>query len=112
MGKKKKTVIEYLFDHGEVINYTLDGISIHPITIKMQASFLTQLTERKENHHEANGDFKSFAELSRLKQVFPFLLILKNSPVFATVKYTHTMMQPPPCLNIRRQLHSDVVVLD
>uniref|UniRef100_A0A4W5ME07 Kinesin-like protein KIF14 n=1 Tax=Hucho hucho TaxID=62062 RepID=A0A4W5ME07_9TELE len=53
--------IEYPFEHGEVINYTLYDLSIHPVTTKIQMSFLTQLTERKETpqgfHHEANGDF-------------------------------------------------------
>jgi hypothetical protein len=39
MGKKKcntkmKGDIEYPFEHGEVINYTLDGVSIHPVTTK------------------------------------------------------------------------------
>ena len=52
--------IEYPFEHGEVINYTLDGASIHPVTTKIQVSFLTQLPERMETaqgfHHEANGD--------------------------------------------------------
>ena len=47
----------------EAINYTLDGVSIHPVTTKIQASFLTQLPERKEitqgYQHEANGDFKT-----------------------------------------------------
>ena len=59
----EKTDIEYPFEHGEVINYTLDGVLIHSITTKIQASFLTQLPERKETaqgvHHEANGDFKT-----------------------------------------------------
>ena len=27
-----KSDIEYPFEHGEVINYTLDGVSIHPVT--------------------------------------------------------------------------------
>jgi hypothetical protein len=44
----------------------LDGVSIHPITTKIQATFLTQLLERKETaqrfHHEPNGDFKTVAE--------------------------------------------------
>jgi hypothetical protein len=40
--------IEYPFEHGVVIHYTLDGVSIHPVTIKIQESFLTQLPERKE----------------------------------------------------------------
>ena len=60
--------IEYPIEHGEVINYTLDGVPIHPVTTKIQAPFLTQLPERKENaqrfHHEANGDFKTVTELS------------------------------------------------
>ena len=46
MGKKnthKKTDIEYPFEREEVINYTLDGVSIHPVTTKIHASFLTQL---------------------------------------------------------------------
>jgi hypothetical protein len=47
MGQKKAD-IEYPFEHGEVINYTLDCVSIHPVTTKAQASFLTQLLERKE----------------------------------------------------------------
>jgi hypothetical protein len=58
-----KADIEYPFEHDEVINDTLDGVSIHPVTTKMQGSFLTQLPERKETpqgfHHEANGDFKT-----------------------------------------------------
>ena len=59
---KEKADIEYPFEHGEVINNTLDGVSIHPVTTKIQASFLNQLPERKDTtlgfHHEANGDFK------------------------------------------------------
>jgi hypothetical protein len=43
----KKADIEYPFEHGEVINYTLDGVSIHPVTTKIQASYLTQLPDRK-----------------------------------------------------------------
>jgi hypothetical protein len=54
----KKAHIEYPFEHCDVINYTLDGISIHLVTTKIQASFLTQLPKRKETaqgfHHEAN----------------------------------------------------------
>ena len=45
------------------MKYTLDGISIHPVTTKIPESFLTQLLERKETvqrfHHETNGDFKT-----------------------------------------------------
>ena len=51
-----------------MINYTFDGVSIHPATAKIHASFLTQLPERKETvkgfHYEANGDFKTVTELS------------------------------------------------
>jgi hypothetical protein len=61
---KKKADNEYPFEHGEVINYTLD--SIHPVTTKIQVSFITQLPERKETaqgfHHEANGNFKTDTE--------------------------------------------------
>jgi hypothetical protein len=49
-------------DYHISINYILDAVSIHPVITKIQASFLTQLTKRKETaqgfHHEANGDFK------------------------------------------------------
>jgi hypothetical protein len=41
----------------------MDGVSIHQVTTKIQAFFLTQLPENKETpqgfHHEANGDFKT-----------------------------------------------------
>ena len=51
-GKEgKKADIEYPFDHGEVINYTMDGVSIHPVTTKIQASFLTQ----RKGQLEFNG---------------------------------------------------------
>jgi hypothetical protein len=40
--------VKYPFEHEEVINYTLDGGSIHPVTTKIQAPFLTQLPESKE----------------------------------------------------------------
>ena len=66
--KIKKANNEYPFEHGEVINCTLDGVSIHPVTIKIQASFLTQLPERKETaqgfYHEANGDIKTVTEFN------------------------------------------------
>ena len=64
-GKKRKD-IEYPFEHGEVSYYTLDGVSIQPVTTKIQASFLTQLPERMETaqgfHHKANGDFNTVTE--------------------------------------------------
>ena len=59
---KKKADIEHPFEQGEVLSYTLDGVLIHPVTTKIQASFLTQLPERMETtqgfHHETNEDFK------------------------------------------------------
>ena len=62
-----KADIEYPFEHGEVINYTLDDASIHPVT-KIQASFLTQLPEMKKNtqgfHHQANGALKTVTEFN------------------------------------------------
>ena len=64
--KIQKADIEYPFEHGEVINYTLEGVSVHPGKDTVQKSVLTQLPERKETtqglHHEANGDFKTVAE--------------------------------------------------
>jgi hypothetical protein len=58
MCKNKKADIQYYFEHGEVIHYALDGVSIHPVTRKIQASFLTK-PERKGTtqgfHHEANA---------------------------------------------------------
>ena len=61
----KKADIEYPFEHVEVINYTLDGVSLHPVTTKIQAPFLTQLPERKETaqgfHHD--GDIKTVSFL-------------------------------------------------
>ena len=78
-----KKNIEYPFKHGEVINYTLDGVSIHPVTTKIQASFLTQLPERKETtqglYHEGNGDFKTVTEFNdcdRRKQHCSYSTIL------------------------------------
>jgi hypothetical protein len=50
----KKADIKYPFEHGEVINYTLDCVSTHPVTTTIWASFLTQLPEKKEN-----DDFKT-----------------------------------------------------
>ena len=32
---KKKADIEYPFEYGEVINYTLDGVAIQPVTTKI-----------------------------------------------------------------------------
>ena len=56
------------FEHGEVINYTLDGVSINPVTTNIQASFLIQLPKRKETtqgfHDEANVDFKTVTKFN------------------------------------------------
>jgi hypothetical protein len=57
MGKNKADS-EYPFEHGEVINYTLDGASIHPVTTKIQKE------NAKGFHHEANGDFKIVTEFN------------------------------------------------
>ena len=49
MGKKYLNADnEYPFEHGEIIHYTLDGVSIHPVATKIQMSFLAHLPERKE----------------------------------------------------------------
>ena len=68
MGGRKKADIEYPFEHGEDINNTLDSVSIHPVTTKLQPLFLTQLPESKETaqgfHHEANGDFETVTEFN------------------------------------------------
>ena len=39
--KKADEKAEYPFEHGEVIHYTLDGVSIHPVNTKIQVFFLT-----------------------------------------------------------------------
>jgi hypothetical protein len=44
----KETDFEYPFEHGEVINFTLDGVSIHTVTSEIQTSFVPKLPERKE----------------------------------------------------------------
>jgi hypothetical protein len=67
MGEKKAD-IEYPFEHGAVINYNLAGVSIHPVTTKIQTSFLTQLKERKETaqglNHKSNDYFKTVTEFN------------------------------------------------
>ena len=63
-----KADIAYPFEHVEVINYTLDDVSTHPVSTKTQASFLSQLPERKDTalgfHHEDNGYFKTATEFN------------------------------------------------
>ena len=65
---KKNADIKYPFEHGEVINHTLDGVSIHPVSTNIQVFFLTQLPERKETiqgfHHKANCVFKTVPEFN------------------------------------------------
>jgi hypothetical protein len=50
------------------MNYSLEGVSIQPVTTKIQVSYLTQQPERKETaqafHHEANGDIKTVTEFN------------------------------------------------
>jgi hypothetical protein len=48
MGIFFKADIKYPLEIGGVINYTLEAVSIHSVTTKIQVSFLTQLPERKE----------------------------------------------------------------
>ena len=63
--KKKEADIEYPFEPGEVINYTLDDVSIHPVTTKILPSQLPETKETAQGfHHEANGDFKTGAEFN------------------------------------------------
>jgi hypothetical protein len=56
----------------------LDGVSIHPVTTKIQTIFLTQLLEMKETtqgfHHEANGDFKTVTEFNGCDRRKPKIL--------------------------------------
>jgi hypothetical protein len=73
----KNLILNIPFGHSEVINYTLDGVSIHSVTTKIQTSFLTQLPERKETvqgfHHEANGDLKTVPEFNLLDVMATFI---------------------------------------
>ena len=61
MGKKAD--IKYPFEHVEDIKLHFGWLSIHPVTKRIHAPFLTLFPERKEIaqgfHHEANGDFKT-----------------------------------------------------
>ena len=67
MGKKKQTLNISLSMVQLLIN-TLDGVSIQPVTTKLQELSLTQLLERKETvqgfYHVANGDFKIVIEFN------------------------------------------------
>ena len=46
MGKKKAD-IKYAFEHGEVINYTVDGVSIYPFTKKRYTRVLPNSVARE-----------------------------------------------------------------
>jgi hypothetical protein len=59
MGKTKKVDIEYPFEHGEVINYTLGVVSKHPVSTKIQASFLTKLERKETAQGFQHDDFKT-----------------------------------------------------
>jgi hypothetical protein len=48
LGKNKKQTLSFPLSMA-VINYTLGGVSIHPVTTKIQAPFLTQLPEEEGN---------------------------------------------------------------
>jgi hypothetical protein len=54
-SREKKAEIELPFEHGEVINYTFDGVSIHPVNTKIHASFITPLPARKESAQRLTG---------------------------------------------------------
>ena len=44
-GGERKADLQYHFELGEVINYMLDGVSIHPVTTKIQASIQTPVRD-------------------------------------------------------------------
>jgi hypothetical protein len=74
-GYNNKTDIEYPFEHSEVIHYTLDGVSIHPVLTKIHVSFLTQLQRRKETAQgfqhftiTMNGIFQTVAEFKEKRR--------------------------------------------
>ena len=76
--------------HGEVITYTLDGVSIHPVTTKIQASFLPQLPENKETtqgfHHEAIGAL--LVQINIKSRHWMFLLSMVSINYFLSINYT------------------------
>ena len=65
--KKIITDIEYPFEHGDVIHYTLGGVSKHPVTTKIQESFLTHLPERKETAQGFHCEVTEFNGSDRRK---------------------------------------------
>jgi hypothetical protein len=48
-----KLDIEYPFEHGEVINYTLDGVSIHPVK---NTGVLPYSVAREQGTHSGTSD--------------------------------------------------------
>ena len=61
--------LEYLFENGEVIHYTSDGVSIYPVTTKIKASFLTQLRGRKQFIDLTMRPMVTFKQLKTLMAV-------------------------------------------
>jgi hypothetical protein len=68
MGKNVNADIEY--------HSTWDDVSMQPVTIKIQASILSQLPERKDTaqgfHHDAHGDFNTVT----LKQLQSLMAVI------------------------------------
>jgi hypothetical protein len=64
-GKNKKADIEYPFENGEVINYTLDGVSI-PSHYKGTGDLINSEVKEtdQEFQHEANGDFPKVTDFN------------------------------------------------
>jgi hypothetical protein len=57
----------------DVINDTLDGVSIHPVTTKIQTSFLTPLPERKETAQEIHHEAFKMVTLNQLQSLMAVL---------------------------------------
>ena len=59
---------EYPFDHGKVINYTLDDVSIPPSHYKdtgvLPNSVAGEEGPAQECHNEPNGDFQSVTDIN------------------------------------------------
>jgi hypothetical protein len=50
ISKWVKKDIEYPFEHGAFVNYTLDSLSIHPVTTKIQTPFPNSVAGDEGNH--------------------------------------------------------------
>jgi hypothetical protein len=66
----KKADIEYPFEHGEVINYPLDGVPIHPVTIKIQVSFTNPVAGEEGNR----SGISPMVTLKQLQSLMSFTL--------------------------------------